>query len=153
MLRAPRIHHICVLVVCSLLFAGCTKWPEKASAWSNATGAEQFERLWWQDVKEKNWDEVERHLASTYVYQTSGMVRDRDTTMEHLKKLEINDYALGEVELHPDGDSVVITYTMDLKGAYDGQPLQLSQTRMMSVWQQQKQGWAVIAHADSFSMQ
>jgi len=152
MLRACRIHHICVLVVFSLLFAGCTKWAEKPSAWSNATGAEQFERLWWQDVKEKNWDEVGSHLASTYVYQTSGTVRDRDATMEHLKKLEITDYALGEVELHPDGDSVVITYTMDLKGTYDGQPLQLSQTRMMSVWQQQKRGWAVIAHADSFSM-
>ena len=151
MFRFAHISRMVVLTLAGLLLASCTKWPEKPTAWTNATGAEQFERLWWEDVKEKNWENVEEHLASTYVYQTSGKVRDRDATLEHLKKLEIADYALGEVEVHPDGDSVVITYTMDLKGSYDGQSLLLPHTRMMSVWQQQKKGWAMIAHADSFS--
>ena len=42
------------------------------------------------------------------------------------------------------GDSVYETLR-----TYDGQPLQLSHVRMMSVWQQEKKGWAAIAHADS----
>ncbi|HTD21432.1 MAG TPA: nuclear transport factor 2 family protein [Terriglobales bacterium] len=153
MLRLTRISQILVLTMVGLLLAACTKWKEKSPAWANATGAEQFERLWWQDVKEKNWDEVEKHLAATYVYQTSGKTRDREASLEHLKNLEITEYEMGDVEIHPDGDSVVITYTMDMKGTYGGQPLQLPHTRMMSVWQQQKNGWAAIAHADSFSVQ
>jgi hypothetical protein len=142
-------------------------WKEKPTAWSNATGVEQFERLFWQDVKEKNWTEVEAHLASNYVYQSSGVLRDHDAALEHFKKLEIADYALGEVEVRtgglspktppegacknddPQSYTVVVTYTMDLKGTYEGQPLELSHVRMMSVWQQQKKSWEAIAHADS----
>src|SRR5262249_2331992 len=147
--------------------AGCTMWKEKPTAWSSATGAEQFERLFWQDVKDKNWTDVEAHLASSYVYQSSGALRDHDAALEHWKKLEIADYVLGNVEVHlgglppkgPDGCNckmeepqsytIVVTYTMDLKGTYEGQPLELSHVRMMSVWQQQKKGWETIAHADS----
>jgi hypothetical protein len=90
-------------------------------------------------------------------------LRDHDATLEHLKKLEIAEYALGDVEVHagglspksdgkcpdPQSYTVVVTYTMDLKGTYDGQPLELSHVRMMSVWQQQKKSWETIAHADS----
>jgi len=167
MSQNPRVIHILVPAMISLLLAGCTKWPEKSTAWSNATGAEQLERLFWQDVKDKNWSEVEMHLDGAYVYQSSGALRDRDATLEHLKKLEISDYALGDVEVHtgglspkpptdckckiedPQAYTMVITYIMDLRGTYDGQPLQLSHVRMMSVWQQEKKGWAAIAHADS----
>jgi len=33
--------------------------------------------------------------------------------------------------------------------SYQGQPLELKDTRMMTVWQQVKGGWVAIAHADS----
>jgi hypothetical protein len=161
-----RICHTFALLLLSLLLAGCTTmWKEKPTAWSNATGVEQFERLFWQDVKDKNWSDVEAHLASNYVYQSSGALRDHDAALEHFKKLEIADYTLGDVQVHFGGLSpktsangkaddlqsytVIVTYTMDLKGTYEGQPLALSHVRMMSVWQQQKKSWETIAHADS----
>src|SRR5215471_665830 len=95
-----RICQILALTSLCLLLAECSMWKEKSPAWANATGAEQFERLWWQNVKEKNWDEVEKHLAPTYVYQTSGTTRDRDASLQHLKNLEIAEYELGDVEIH-----------------------------------------------------
>lgn len=147
--RMPRAIEIFALTIVCASLSACTMWSEKPIAWTNATGAEQLERLWWQSVKDKNWQEVESHLASTFVYQSSGSVRDRDATLDLLKKLEIADFAVGDVQIHPAGDSAIVTYTIDLKGTYDGQPLQLSHAHMMSVWQQQKRGWAVIAHADS----
>lgn len=146
MARATKVLPI---VLVGLSLSACTIWPEKPTAWSNATGAEQLERLWWQAVKDKNWKDVESHLTSTFVYQSSGMVRDRDATIELLKKLNVADYALGDVAIHPTGDAAIVTYTIDLKGTYDGRPLDLSHARMMSVWQQQKRGWAIAAHADS----
>jgi len=144
-----RIVRLLPIVLAGAFLSACTMWPEKPTAWSNATGAEQLERLWWQAVKSKNWTEVESHLTSTFVYQSSGTVRDRDAALELLKKLDVADYALGDVTIHPSGDAAIVTYTIDLKGTYDGRPLELSHARMMSVWQQQKRGWAIVAHADS----
>ena len=149
MLRTAGIGKILLIGLLTGFFAACTMWPEKPTAWSNATGAEQLERLWWDGVKSKNWKEVESHLASTFVYQSSSTVRDREAALDLLKKLEVADYALGEVAIHPAGDAAIITYSIDLKGTFDGRPLELSHARMMSVWQQQKRGWAMVAHADS----
>ena len=44
---------------------------------------------------------------------------------------------------------MVVTYKMNLRGTYQGQPLELKDTHMMTVWQQVKGGWVAIAHADS----
>jgi len=124
-------------------------WSTKPSAWSNATGAEQFERLWWQDVKDKKWNDVEARLAATYVSEAGGATRDRGQTIEHLKKLEISDFSLGEPESHPAGEAVVLTYVMTVHGSYDGSPLDAAPVRMMTVWQQQKSGWIAIALSEA----
>jgi len=140
---------ILLLILCGTLAeTGCWDQP-KVSTWSNATGAEQFERLLWQEVKAKNWNEVEPRLASTFVAQTSGAWRDRAAEMEHFKALDISDYSLGEVEVHPAGADMVVTYKMNLRGSYQGQPLELKDARMITVWQQVKGGWTAVAHADS----
>src|SRR3954468_15420050 len=100
---------ILLLLVCSALSeTGC--WdPPKTSRWANATGAEQFERLLWQEIKAKNWNAVEPRLASTYVSQTSGTWRDRSETMQHFKALDLSDFSFGEVEVRPAGPDMVVT--------------------------------------------
>jgi uncharacterized protein DUF4440 len=143
-----RLPIVLFLLCTALAETGCWDQP-KVNTWANATGAEQFERLLWQEIKAKNWNAVEPRLASTYVSQTSGALRDRAQTMEHFKALDISDYSLGEVEVNPAGSDMVVTYTMNLRGSYQGQPLELKDTRMMTVWQQVKGGWVAIAHADS----
>jgi hypothetical protein len=143
-----RIAILLLLVCGTLAETGC--WdPPKVSTWSNATGAEQFERLLWQEIQAKNWNAVEPRLASTFVAQTSGTWRDRAAEMEHFQALEISDYSLGEVEVRPAGADMVVTYKMNLRGSYQGQPLELKDVRMMTVWQQVKGGWIAVAHADS----
>jgi ketosteroid isomerase-like protein len=152
----PRMARIRPLVKIAVAFAlagalaGCTMWSAKPASWQNATGAEQFERLWWQDVKDKKWDAVERRLAGSYVTQDGGASYNRSQAMERLKKLEISEFTLGEVEAHPGGGEIIIlTYQMSLRGSYDGQPFTLQQSRMMTVWQRQKSGWVAIAHSES----
>ena len=122
-------------------------WSPKPDSWSSATGVEQFERLWWQAVKSKDWDRVERKLAATYVVQSSNATEDRDKALARLKQLEISEFSVGEVEVHPAGDATVITYNLDLRGTLAGQPIALTQSHMMTVWQQQKRGWSAVAHS------
>jgi hypothetical protein len=143
-----RVLILSLLICGTLAETGCWN-PPKVSTWSNATGAEQFERLLWQEIKAKNWNAVEPRLAATFVAQTSGAWRDRAAEMQHFKALEISDYSLGEAEVHPAGPDMVVTYKMNLRGSYQGQPLELKDVRMMTVWQQVKGGWVAVAHADS----
>jgi len=145
MFRALRFLASTSLILLSL--TGCAVWAPKPDSWSSATGVEQFERLWWQSVKSKDWDRVERKLAATYVAQSSNATEDREKAMARLKQLEISEFSLGEIEVHPAGDATVITYNLDLRGTLAGQPISLTQSHMMTVWQQQKRGWSAVAHS------
>src|SRR5437879_3352569 len=116
-----RLPILLLLMCASLAETGCWDSP-KVSTFANATGAEQFERLLWQEIKAKNWNAVEPRLASNYVSQTSGAWRDRAATMEHFKALDVSDFSLGDVEVRPAGADMVVTYTMNLRGTYQGQP-------------------------------
>jgi hypothetical protein len=136
----------CLIASAAILISGCGAPKAKSPAWSNATGAEQFERLWWTDVKAKNWKEVGYRMAATYVSVSANAVRDREQTLAHLSRLEIEDFSLGDVDVRPSGTDLVITYTMSLRGTLAGAPLVLERAPMMTVWQRQKSGWIVIAH-------
>lgn len=143
----PRSALLPLTAVLVLTLAGCTMWKEQQpSAWSNATGAEQFERLLWQEVKAKNWNEVERRLAPTYTEVTSSGVRDRAQAVERLKSLDLADYSLGDLEARPAGDAMVVAYAITLRTTAGGE----TTLRMMTVWQQVKGGWIAIAHSETF---
>src|SRR5437016_217949 len=113
------------LLLFLFLTSGCTIWPAKPAAWSNATGAEQFERLWWQDVKDKNWSEVEQRLSGTYTAQIDGKTLDRAQMLARLKQMEISEFSLGDVSIQPSGDAAVITYFLDVRGSSGDQPLEM----------------------------
>src|SRR5215475_13019849 len=133
--------------VAILFSVGCGGWKPRHSSWSNATGAEQFERLWWADIQAKKWDQVGSRMAATYVFINADGIKDREQTLAHLKLLEIEELAIGDVDVRPNGNDLIITYTMTLRGTLGGAPLILERTPMMTVWQQQKSGWVAIAHS------
>lgn len=139
--RAPAL----AAAVLVLTLAGCTMGEQKPTAWSNATGAEQFERLLWQEIKAKNWNGVERRLAPAFVETTASGVRDRTQALERLKALDLADYSLGELGVRPDGNDMVVAYTITLRAASGGQ----TTLHMMTVWQQVKGGWIAIAHSEA----
>ena len=129
-----------------LALASCTMWEEKkASAWSSATGAEQFERLLWQEVKAGNWNEVERRLAPTYVEVTSAGVRDRAQAVERLQSLALADYSLGDLQVRPAGSDMAVAYTITLRASSGAE----TTLRMMTVWQQVKGGWIAVVHSET----
>ena len=146
---APALRLLPVLVLSAVLSA-CTMWDKpKATTWSNATGAEQFERLLWQEIKAANWPEVEKHLAPTFVVVSPGGVRDRAAEMAFLRRLAVQDYALGDLEVRTSGSDMVVTYSMTLQASLDGDPLPAGPWRMMTVWQQMGSTWTAIAHSYS----
>jgi hypothetical protein len=136
------------------LAPACTFYGEHpARSIAEATGGEGMERVFWKNVQTANWTEVERVLASNYAGVSPGGAFDRSATLEQYRGWQLKDYALGDVKTELNGTTIVVTYTITLNGTLNGpggpQPLPSVPQHMMTVWQQQKAGWVVIAHSVS----
>jgi len=116
---------------------------------SEATGGEGLERVFWKNVQAANWVEVERALASNYAGVTPGGSLDRAATVEQYRGWKLKDFTLGDLKTELNGTTIVVTYTITLNGVTSNGPLPSTPQHMMTVWQQQKSGWIVIAHSVS----
>ncbi len=128
----------------------CTMWREHpgSSKWTDATGGEGLERSFWKEVKDKKWNELDHHLASNYVaVSAQGGRLDKAAALAQIQKLQLDDYTLGDVQTELNSDTFVVTYTIAMRGTFDGQPLLTQPLRMMTVWQKQSAGWMAIAHS------
>lgn len=130
-----------------LVLSACTLWPEHvAKDWRQATGGESLERIFWNDVKAKNWTDLETHLAGNYIYAGPEGRRDKASSLTRLQQWNLEDYSLGDVQVEMNGVTLVVHYTISLRGTRNGQPLPTAPIRMLGVWQQQKAGWIAITH-------
>jgi hypothetical protein len=149
----PRL--LTLLLVSMMLVSACTFYGEHpARTLSEATGGEGLERVFWKNVQAANWVEVERALASNYAGVTPSGTLDRSATIEQYRGWQLKDYALGDLKTEMNGTTFVVTYTITLNGVTSNgtagsQPLPSTPQHMMTVWQQQKKGWVVIAHSVS----
>jgi len=149
-MRKARTLWLCALAAALGACSACTMWKEKpANSWSSATGAEQFERLMWRDVKAQHWADVSAHLAPSFVFIDAGGPRDRAATMDYLKSVALFDYTLGDFNSTSHGPDLVVTYTAQVKGTRNGQPFPGGPIRMMTVWQQVTKSWVAIAHSET----
>ncbi len=147
-----------LMLIFALMFAmmfasACTFYGEHpAHAFSDATGGEGLERVFWEDVQAANWVAIERVLASNYTGITPGGTLDRNATLQQYRGWQLKNFSLGDLKTELNGNTIVVTYTITLNGvsssgAGASQPLPSAPQHMMTVWQQQKKGWIVIAHS------
>jgi Domain of unknown function (DUF4440) len=136
-----------MLIVLSFASA-CTIYRDHpARTISEATGGEGLERVFWKNVQTANWVEVERALASNYTGVTQNGTLDRDAAIQQYRTWRIKDFTIGDLKTEWNGTTIVVTFTMTLNGTANAQPLPSTPQHMMTVWQQQKNGWVVIAHS------
>jgi hypothetical protein len=145
----PRLA-LTLFVSSMMLASACTFYGEHpARAFSEATGGEGLERVFWKHVRSANWTEVERALASNYMGIAPGRSLDRAATIAQYHEWQLKDYSLGDLKTELNGSTIVVTYTITLNGTAGSQPLPATPLYMMTVWQQQKAGWVAIAHSVS----
>jgi hypothetical protein len=124
---------------------GCSEAkPPRSQGWSEATGAEAYERLWWKAIQDHDVPNVERHLAPIYTLTTPAGISDREQALHHFQTLDLMSAELGEVEVKPEGADMVVSYvaTLQTKSAAPQRYF------MTTVWQQAKSGWIAIAHSE-----
>lgn len=116
---------------------------------SDATGGEGLERVFWKNVAARNWVEIERALASNYAGMTPTGTLDRDAALAQYRQWQLHDYSIGNLNTELNGSTIVVTYTITLQGTAGSAPLPSAPQHRMTVWQQQKSGWVIIAHSVS----
>jgi hypothetical protein len=122
-------------VVC-LLGTGCAGTPKRPT-WSNVTGAEQFERLMWQAVQDKDWANFERHLSPTFVgVNGDGQSFDRPGWVDYWKSSDLKEFALGDLSVFPDGPDMKVNYTLRASGVAGKTTVPAGGLRVVSVWQE-----------------
>ena len=121
--------------------------PPKSMA--EATGGEGLERTFWKDVQAANWAEVERALASNYAGVAPSGALDRTAALDQYRSWQVKEYSIGDLKTELNGTTIVVTYTITLNGTAGSQPLPATPQHMLTVWQQEKKGWIVIAHSVS----
>jgi hypothetical protein len=131
-----------------LMLSGCTFYgAHPARSFSDATGGESLERVFWKDVSARNWTEVERVLASNYMGVTPAGNLDLAATLDQYRQWQLKDYALGDLKTELNGNTIVVTYTITLTGSAGSAPLPSTPQHMMTIWQEEKRGWVEIAHS------
>jgi hypothetical protein len=134
----------------AVLLTSCTAYKApKHATWKNTTSVEEMERLYWQAIKDKDWINVEAHTASSYTNVAPGAVSNKQQIIEFYKGMNLLEYSLGDFEVVDHAGTTTVTYrstaTFEIQGKHFG-PVTYQN---MSVWQQQKKGWAMIASSAS----
>lgn len=126
--------------------AGCTKWGEKKTPnWHQATSGERLVNLFWTDVKEKKWQDLGIHVAPEFTGTNEIATLDKPALMEHVSHLEIESFQIGEVQTRPAGNDLVVSYVLTVRLKSVGASDREMRLRMLSVWQELKHGWVVVA--------
>ena len=128
---------------------GCTVWGEhKPTAWTDVTGGESLERVFWHQVQAKQWTDLESRLAPTFVLSIPAGTFDRAAAIERWKQLQLHDYSLGELQSQLNGNTYTVTYILNVRGIMNGKPVPPTPFRAMSVWQRQvREQWVMLAHS------
>ena len=146
----PQVVTLNLMLIVIVLFPACTVWNERpAKTWNDATGGESLERVLWQNIKAKKWNDIEPRLAPNFVLVTPSGSYDRLAALEHWKGLNVQDYTLGEFDIQLNGDTYVVSYIANLRGERSGRQLREDPIRVMTVWQQQGREWLMLAHSAS----
>ena len=138
-----------ISIVMGVLLSGCNAWnaPQRPT-WIQATAPEHFERLMWKAIHEKDWREVDRHLAPVFVGSgPRGETLDHTSWIEYWKKAQMQDFSIGEFTTQSDGADMVATYVLHLNSTETGQGFSGKGLRIVSVWQELKAGWVLTSQS------
>ena len=132
-----------VSLVVGFVLTGCGG-PPRHPGWNSATGAEQYERLMWKAIQEKDWGNAERHLSPTFIGITpEGQMLDRSGWIAYWKSAQPVEFSQGEIVVQPEGADMKVTSIVQLQNG--GKAAGGSGLRAVSIGQQIKARWALTA--------
>ncbi len=108
----------------------------------------KLEKDMWGLAKEKKWDELAVRFAPTYLMVDEHGVSDLKTTMEALKKMDLQVFSLSDFKVTRTGDTAVLTYRADVAETIAGKRIRKHNAPRATVWVKTDKGWVTVMHAN-----
>ncbi len=112
---------------------GCTVYGEGKPTLSTTTSAEQTQRIFWQEVKDKKWHTVETLLVANVTWRNGSQVLTKEAIVPYLQQLQVKDFLITDLVVRANANDMTVLYSLQLTTANAAQPLNL---HAVSVWQQ-----------------
>ena len=113
--------------------SGCTIGGESKPTLTNTTSAEQVQRLFWQQVKEKKWQTVQGLLVANVSWRNGRDVLTRDQVVPYLQQMQVKDFLITGLTVKANQNDMTVLYDLQLTTATSPQPVNL---HAVAVWQQ-----------------
>lgn len=144
-----RARAVAVPLILITLFSACTMYSKPKKGFAGATGGEQLEKQLWDDIKAKDWKDLDPRIAPMFTYTSADATRDRAAALDSWKKWDLQSVSVTDVQVQSAGSDFIVTAQVTLSGTLNGQPAPTQSVRTMTVWQQVSKGFVVIAHSDN----
>jgi hypothetical protein len=124
--------------------------PARSSAPLTETEAIATEKLIWDMIRRKDYNAFGNMLTDDFIDVASDAVYDKAGSISSMKGFEPGEITFSDWKFVPiDKDAGVITYTVNIKGKYNGEELPPTPVRASSVFVNRDGKWLGIYHQGS----
>lgn len=145
------LKRLAAVVLCTVLLflTGCTMYSKPKSGFAGATGGEQLERQFWDDIQKKDWKDLQPRLAPMFVSSTPTGNRNRQASIDTWQQWSLQSVSLSDVQVQSAGSDFIVTANLTVTGTLNGKPAPVEPVHSMTVWQQVSKGFVAVAHSDT----
>lgn len=109
---------------------------------------EKLETQMWEDMKHRNFTDVEKNIADKFQSIHSFGALSREGEIALIKDLYLGSYEITDLKVTENEDTLVVTYLISVKEKIKNQDLSEKPAPRLSVWQKFDDKWKWIAHAN-----
>jgi hypothetical protein len=144
-----RASAVAMLTAVLFTLPSCTIYSKPKSGFTGATGGEQLERQFWNDIKTKDWKDLGPRLAPSFTFSSATGARDRAASLELWKSWSLESVAVSDLQVQSAGADFVVTANVTFTGTRGSQQPSSQPIHTMTVWQQVSKGFVAVAHSEA----
>ena len=131
---------IVISIIMTLMLVSCENQVERVDG-------EALVKEVWNAMKTTNMDFIENILADGFQSIHQDGYRDKDDEIELIKNLNMGDYVLDSFEVTKNGNTLNVSYFVNVEETIDGEVLNKRSARL-SVFTRTAEGWKWFSHAN-----
>ncbi len=131
---------IVISIIMTLMLVSCENQVEPVDG-------EALVKEVWNAMKTTNMDFIENILADGFQSIHQDGYRDKDDEIELIKNLNMGDYVLDSFEVTKNGNTLNVSYFVNVEETIDGEVLNKRSARL-SVFTRTAEGWKWFSHAN-----
>jgi len=131
---------IVISIIMTLMLVSCENQVEPVDG-------EALVKEVWNAMKTTNMDFIENILADGFQSIHQDGYRDKDDEIELIKNLNMGDYVLDTFEVTKNGNTLNVSYFVNVEETIDGEVLNKRSARL-SVFTRTAEGWKWFSHAN-----